>query len=431
MTLLDLVPTLRRSHPVALEPGLWPFSAHMTDTADLVVGGVSLGDLAARHGTPLQVLDFGEVDRRVDQLRDALPGAEIAYAGKALLCRGLVRHLDARGCALDVCSGGEAAIAEAAGFPAPRMIMHGTAKTVADLDHRVGRIVLDRPDEPVPLGRPQRVLLRIAPEVDARTHPKITTGTEAQQFGVPIADAEAAVGALLARPGLHLVGLHCHLGSQVHAVDAYEEAARRMVRLLGRIRAQHGLTLTRLDLGGGFAVPYRPGDPDFDLAGYARRVLVALAYESGKAGLPRPRLTVEPGRWIVGPAGVTLYRVAAVKGRFAVVDGGMSDNPRPALYGARYHARLVGRRSAAPLVPRTVVGRHCEAGDVLAADVPLPSDLRAGDLLAVPVTGAYHLSMASTYNAVGRPPLIAVRDGGHRVLLRRETAADLLRRDVG
>ncbi|GGS47875.1 diaminopimelate decarboxylase [Actinokineospora fastidiosa] len=430
MTLFDLVPTLGRSHPVALEPGLWPRSARMTDTADLVVGGVSLIALARTRGTPLHVLDLGEVDRRVGLLRAALPEAEIAYACKALLCRGLVRRLDALGCALDVCSGGEAAVAEAAGFPAERMIMHGTAKTTADVGRPVGRIVLDRPDEPLPPARAQRVLLRIAPEVDARTHPKITTGTGAQQFGVPLAEAEDAVGALLARPGAHLVGLHCHLGSQVFAVDAYEEAARRMVRLLGRVRERYGLTLGELDLGGGLGVPYLPGDADFDLAGYARRVLVALAYESGKAGLPRPRLTVEPGRWVVGPAGVALYRVAAVKGRFVVVDGGMSDNPRPALYGARYHARLVGRRSTAVLVAHTVVGRHCEAADVL-ADVPLPADLRPGDLLAVPVTGAYQLSMASNYNAVGRPPLVAVHDGTHRLLLRRERAADLLRRDVG
>ncbi|SDD93837.1 diaminopimelate decarboxylase family protein, partial [Actinokineospora iranica] len=164
---------------------------------------------------------------------------------------------------------------------------------------------------------------------------------------------------------------------------------------------------------------------------YANRVSVAVGYETGRAGLPRPRLTIEPGRWLVGPAGVTLYRVVAVKNQFIAVDGGMSDNPRPALYGARYSIRLTGRRSAAPLTPRTVVGRHCEAGDIVAENVPLPSDIHPGDLLAVPATGAYHQTMASNYNAVGRPPLVAVHGGLTDLLVRRETEEDLLRRDLG
>lgn len=204
-----------------------------------------------------------------------------------------------------------------------------------------------------------------------------------------------------------------------------------MVEVLVRVRDQYGVTLGELDLGGGHAVPYLDREASFDLDGYARRLRVALAYECSSHDFPLPRLTIEPGRAIVGPAGITVYRVCAVKRgsrTFVAVDGGMSDNARPALYGARYTARLVGRRTKAARTPMTVVGRHCESGDVLADDVCLPDDVHAGDLLAVPCTGAYHHSLASNYNLVGRPPLIGVRDGFAKLLVPRETEEDLLRR---
>ncbi|SDD65135.1 diaminopimelate decarboxylase family protein, partial [Actinokineospora iranica] len=271
MTLTELVPTLRRSHPIALPSGLWPASATPTDDGDVQLGGVPATEVAARFGTPAQVLDLSEVRRRVGLLRRALPEAEIAFAGKALLCKGLLKALAAEGLSLDVCSAGEIAVARAAGFPAERIILHGNAKTPEDLKaaltYGVGRIVLDSPEEAAQLAglvtHAQQVLLRVTPGVDARTHKAITTGTEGQKFGVALADAEDAIGAILTQPRLHLVGLHCHIGSQVSGVDAYEESARRMVRLVARVRARYGLTLTQLDLGGGFAIPYTENDEEF------------------------------------------------------------------------------------------------------------------------------------------------------------------------
>ena len=307
--------------------------------------------------------------------------------------------------------------------------------------YRVGRIVVDSASEIIRLsalseGR-QRVLLRVTPGVDANVHRAVTTGTEDQKFGFSLSSGAAAdaVQRVLAHPELELAGLHCHLGSQLTDLSAYETAAARLIGLMAATRDRAGLTLAELNLGGGHAVPYLPEDADFDLAGFADRVRRVVAAECARLRFPVPRLVVEPGRAIVNRAMVTLYRVVAIKHAvgvrtFVAVNGGMSDNPRPELYGARYPVHLV-RPSHAPVETVTVAGRHCEAGDVLAADVPLPADLRPGDLLAVPGTGAYNHSMASNYNLVGRPPVVAVRGGSARVLIRRETSSDLLVRDVG
>jgi diaminopimelate decarboxylase len=349
------------------------------------------------------------------------------------------------GLSLDVCSAGEIAVARAAGFPGQRVILHGNAKSPADLDaafhHRVGRIVLDslpeitRIDALAPAR--QRVLIRVTPGVDAHAHWAVATGVEDQKFGFSLSSGAAAeaVQRVLAHPHLELCGLHCHLGSQLTEVAAYETAARKLLGLMAAVRARHWLLLTELNLGGGHAVPYVQGDEDFDLADLAVRMRRVMNAECGKLRLPVPRLVIEPGRAIINRAMVTLYRVLAVKhtagGRtFVAVDGGMSDNPRPELYGARYSVHAL-RPSQTPTELVTVVGRHCEAGDVLAADVPLPGDIRPGDLVAVPGTGAYNHSMASNYNLIGRPPVIAVRDGAARPLIRRETSNDLLARDIG
>jgi diaminopimelate decarboxylase len=375
----------------------------------------------------------------------ALPGIEIAYAGKAMTGRGVLRWIAEEGLSLDVCSAGELAVARSIAFPASRILFHGNVKTPEDLKAAIGygvdRIVVDSLDEIEQLGAlaryPQNVLVRVTPGVDGHTHKAVATGVEDQKFGFSLASgaAMAAVGRVLAQPSLRLVGLHCHIGSQVSRVASFEEAARRMVAFMAAVQVQHGITLPQLDLGGGHAVPYRCGDPSFDLRGYADRVLRAVNYECSSYRLPVPRLTIEPGRAIVGAAGVTLYRVVTVKHgarrTFVAVDGGMSDNPRPSLYGARYTVRPVGRRFSPASTAVTVVGRHCEAGDILAEDVPLPADIRAGDLLAVPCTGAYHHSLASNYNMVGRPPVVSVLDGDARLLIRRETEDDLLARDLG
>ncbi|MFD7874812.1 diaminopimelate decarboxylase [Streptomyces sp. NPDC059766] len=426
---------------------VWPASTAELRPGDPAVGGVSLAEVADRFGTPVYVLDEAEVRDRCRTYRDAFPDAEVLYAAKAFLCRAMIHWMDEEGLGLDVCSAGELELAVTTGFPPERIVLHGNAKSPHDLETAlrlgVGRIVIDSPSEIARLAAAvgpdghQRVMVRVVPGISAGGHEKIRTGTEDQKFGLSISDgyAQHAIARILDQPQLELVGLHCHLGSQITSVKPYLSAVRRMVGLMSRLHEQHGLVLPELDLGGGHGIAYRPGEQAMDLTTLARKVRAELAEACATAGLAVPRLVIEPGRAIAGPAGVALYRVLSVKRTgehtFVAVDGGMSDNPRPALYGVRYAPRLVGRRGSAARVPVTVVGRHCEAGDVLATDVDLPDDVRAGDLLAVPVAGAYHLSMASGYNLVGRPPVVAVRDGGARLLVRRESLDDIRNRDVG
>ncbi|WP_405775370.1 diaminopimelate decarboxylase [Streptomyces sp. NBC_01538] len=429
------------------ELSVWPASTAEPRPGDLAVGGVPLAEIADRFGTPVYVLDEHEVRDRCRTYRQAFPDAEVLYAAKAFLCRAMIHWIDEEGLGLDVCSAGELELAVTTGFPPERITLHGNAKAPRDLDTAlrlgVGRIVIDSPSEIArlaaavgPDGR-QKVMARVVPGISAGGHEKIRTGTDDQKFGLSICDgyAQHAIARILDQPQLELTGLHCHLGSQITSVKPYLVAVRRMVGLMTRLHEQHGLVLPELDLGGGHGIAYRPGEPALDLTALARRVRTELAAACATAGLPVPRLIIEPGRAIVGPAGVALYRVLVVKHSgdrlFVAVDGGMSDNPRPALYGVRYAPCLIGRHSVAGPARVTVVGRHCEAGDILAADVELPGDVRPGDLLAVPVAGAYHLSMASGYNLVGRPPLAAVRDGCARLLVRRESLDDIRSRDVG
>lgn len=433
--------------PLSDDLSVWPASARTAPEGDVTVGGVSMTEAADRFGTPLYVLDESEVRSRARMYRAAFPEADVVYAAKAYLCRAVARWVREEGLGLDVCSAGELELAVTTGFPPDRIVVHGNAKSPEDLRAAVrlgaGRIVIDNGTEIARLaslllpGERQKVLLRVVPGVVAGGHPAVRTGTDDQKFGLSIGDGSAlhAVDRVLGQPSLRLTGLHCHIGSQVSTVKPYVAAVRRMVGLLVRIRDQHGVVLPELDIGGGHAVAYRPGEPALDITALAARVRAELADGCARAGLPVPRLAIEPGRAVIGPAGVALYRVLAVKRTpdrtLVAVDGGMSDNPRPALYGVRYAPRLIGRPASPTTKDVTVVGRHCEAGDILAADVPLPDDLRPGDLLALPVAGAYHLSMASTYNMVGRPPVIAVNDATTRLLVRRESLADLRVRDVG
>jgi diaminopimelate decarboxylase len=426
--------------------GPWPRTARAGGTGVVSVGGVALRQIAAEYGTPAYVLDEQDVRQECRAYLAAFPGGEVAYAGKAFLCRSMARWVDEEGLSLDVCSAGELSVAASVGFPPEKLILHGNAKTPDDmhaaLEYRVGRIVIDSLSEISRLAaqvpQRQRVLLRVTPGVDAHTHAALTTGIDNQKFGISMADGAAAdaVRRIVAQPCLDLVGLHCHIGSQITVPDGHELAARRLTGLMAAIRDEHGITLGQLNLGGGLGVAYADGDPELDLPAFARRLRAAVDRECAALRLPVPRITVEPGRAIVARAGVTLYRVISVKHRpdghvFVAVDGGMSDNPRPSLYGASYTVRVVGRPAGSASQPATVAGRHCEAGDILARDVPLPVDIRPGDLLVTACTGAYHHSMAANYNMVGRPPVIAVRDGHARVLVRRETDADLRRRDVG
>ncbi|HEX2314360.1 MAG TPA: diaminopimelate decarboxylase [Thermomonospora sp.] len=433
-----------------LDSAVWPTTARPLATGDLEIGGVRLTELAHRYGTPVHVLDETEVRERCRAFRRAFPGAEIAYAAKAFLCRGTLRWIWEEGLSLDACSAGELAVARRLGFPADRVLLHGNGKTPEDLkaafEYGVGRIVVDTAGEISRLAvmaadRPpaaQSVLLRVIPGIDAGTHASLTTGTEDQQFGFSIRSGAAAEAArrVLAQRRLRLVGVHCHLGSQIDDPARYALAAERVIAFMARLRDTEGVILDQLDLGGGFAVPYVPGDPALSPGTVADAVRAALHTACAHHRFPPPRLVIEPGRAIIARAGVTLYRVIGVKrtatGRvFATVNGGMSDNPRPALYGARYSVRLVGRVTSGAERPVTVVGRHCEAGDLLVRDAPLPADLRPGDLLAVSCTGAYHHSMASNYNLVRRPPVVSVHSGRPHLLIRRETEDDLLTRDVG
>jgi len=488
------------AHPAdadALVPALWSTNAGKDDDGVLSVAGVRAPDLAAEYGTPAYVLDEDDFRGRVHDFvasfthafdPDAgLGGVRVHYAGKAFLCRAVARWVREEGAALEVCTGGELAVALAAGFPPADIALHGNNKLPAEIDRAVaagvGRIVVDAWEEVPRLaagaarhGREVAVLVRVTVGVEAHTHSYIATANEDQKFGFSLADgsAERAAEAVLATPGLRLAGLHSHIGSQIFDTGGFAVSVQRLVGLYARLRRRHpdrldagstgstgsagstgnadgtdgaaagpaGRTSFELGLGGGFGVAYTTADDPWTPEHLATALAGAVRTECAAHVVPVPLVTVEPGRAIAAPSTCTLYTVGTVKDvaldggavrRYVAVDGGMSDNIRPALYGAAYSATRAGRTSAGaadPVLSR-VVGRHCEAGDVVVWDEFLPRDLAAGDLLAVPGTGAYCRSMASQYNHVPRPPVVAVRAGRARLLLRRETEQDLLDLDVG
>ncbi len=433
----------------ALLPQLWPRTARRTDAGALVIGGVNVRDLAEEHGTPAYVLDEADFRARCREFRGAFAGADVFYAGKAFLCKAIVRMIAEEGLGLDVCTGGELAVALAAGMPPERLGLHGNNKSRRELeralDAGLGRIIVDSFDEIDRLtalarernARP-RVLVRVTVGVEAHTHEYIATAHEDQKFGFSLSGgaAAAAVERVLRDGVLDLLGLHSHIGSQIFDTSGFEVSARRVLALQAQVRDAHGVELPELDLGGGFGIAYTTQDDPSAPGDLAANLMKIVEHECAAYRLAVPRLSIEPGRAIVGPAMFTLYEVGTVKDvdgirTYVSVDGGMSDNIRTALYDASYSATLAGRAStAAPMLVR-VVGKHCEAGDVVVKDEFLPADVRPGDLLAVPGTGAYCRSMASNYNHVPRPPVVAVADGATRVLLRRETEDDLLALDMG
>ncbi|HWS92880.1 MAG TPA: diaminopimelate decarboxylase [Mycobacterium sp.] len=446
MTLLDMLPSIGRAAPRRFDHAIWPVTTRSDDEGRICVGDVPLADIADEFHTPTYVIDETDFRYRARRYRKALRGVEVVYAGKSLLTTAVARWAHEEGLGIDVCSAGELAVALAGGADPARIVMHGNAKTPEELRDAVragvGRIVLDSPIEIAYLAglarRRQPVLIRITPDIDIHGHRAVTTGISDQKFGFTLDgdNAADAVKRALAHPILDLVGLHCHIGSQVTDAALYGEAIRRMIAAMADIRAHHGIILTELNIGGGHGIPYFPGDRELDLDELAGVIEDALDEACAAERFPRPKIVVEPGRAVSGRAGVTLYRVCSVKtqpgGRtFVAVDGGMSDNPRVSLYGAQYTVALANRHSREAKQRVTVVGRHCEAGDEIARDIELPADMHPGDLLAVACTGAYHHSMASNYNMVGRPPLVAVKDGRARELVRRETIADLLSRDCG
>jgi len=436
----------------ALVPPLWSTTARKVDGV-LEVGGVSVTDLVAEHGSPAYVLDEVDFRARARAFRDAFSSYDVYYAGKAFLCTTVARWVAEEGLFLDVCTGGELTVAERAGVPAERIGFHGNNKSTAELSRAVelgvGRIIVDSfheiqrlADVVSGLGRTARVLIRVTAGVEAHTHEYIATAHEDQKFGFSISsgDALAAAAQIHATPGLELLGLHSHIGSQIFDSSGFEVAARRVLALHAQISDEVGLVLPELDLGGGFGIAYTTQDDPSDPAQLSIELTKIVTEECKARGLEVPRLSIEPGRAIVGPAVCTVYEVGTIKAveldggavrTYVSVDGGMSDNIRTALYDADYSCTLASRSSDAPALLSRVVGKHCEAGDIVVKDEFLPGDLVPGDLLAVPGTGAYCRSMSSNYNHALRPPVIAVKDGSSTVVVRRETEDDLLRLDTG
>jgi len=443
---------------MTLHPAVWPRNASRREDGVVEIAGVGVDDLAAEFGTPLFVVDEDDFRSRCREMAEAFGGADrVHYASKAFLTTETARWVAQEGLSLDVASGGELAVALRAGFPAERITVHGNNKSADELRlavrSGVGHVVLDAMSEIALLDRiageegvVQDVFIRVTVGVEAHTHEFIATAHEDQKFGFSLAGGAAmqAVRAVFDAPHIRLTGLHSHIGSQIFDIDGFELAARRVIGLLRDIVDEFGAERTaqldHLDLGGGLGISYVPSDdppPVSQLAASLKAIVDGFARE---AGLASPTLVVEPGRAIAGPGTVTLYEVGVVKDvdlaagesrRYISVDGGMSDNIRTALYDAVYDARLVGRSSTADPVVSRLVGKHCESGDVVVRDLWMPEDVGSGDVVAVAATGAYCYSMSSRYNLIGRPAVVAVRDGRARLLLRRETLDDLTSLEVG
>ncbi len=441
-----------------LAPNVWPRNLVRGADGVVSVAGVAVTDLAEQFGTPLFVVDEDDFRGRCREIADAFGGGEhVHYASKAFLCSEIARWVHQEGLSLDVATGGELAVALHADFPAERITVHGNNKSVDELAAAVkagvGHIVIDSEIEIERLeavagaaGVVQDVLVRVTPGVEAHTHEFISTAHEDQKFGLSLASGAAmeAVRRVFATDNLRLVGLHCHVGSQIFDVSGFEIAARRLLGLLRDVVAEFGVDKTAqmsvLDLGGGLGISYLPHDDPPPMKELADKLKAIVSNEAAAVGLPTPTLVVEPGRAIAGPGTITLYEVGTVKDvatsptadrRYVSVDGGMSDNIRPALYAAEYDARLVSRVSDGPAVLARIVGKHCESGDIIVRDTWVSEDLGPGDLLAVAATGAYCYSMSSRYNMLRRPAVVAVKDGAARLLLRRETVEDLLSLEVG
>jgi diaminopimelate decarboxylase len=433
----------------ALVPQLWPRSVTRDADGELTVGNLRISALTSTFGTPAYVLDEEDLRSRCRDFRAAFPDEDIFYAGKAFLCKAVVRIIAEEGLHLDVCSGGELAVALVAGMPAERIGFHGNNKSVNELaralEAGVGRIIVDSFDEIDRLtelarayGVRPRVLIRVTVGVEAHTHEFIATSHEDQKFGFSLAGGAAAAAAfrILDDDVLELRGLHSHIGSQIFDTSGFEVSARRVLSLQAQIRDARGVELPELDLGGGFGIAYTTQDDPSTPHDLAKRINKIVDGECEGLRLAKPRLSFEPGRAIIGPAMFTAYEVGTVKDvdglrTYVSVDGGMSDNIRTALYGASYSATLANRCSDAEPILARVVGKHCESGDVVVKDEFLPADVQPGDLLAVPGTGAYCRSMASNYNHVPRPPVVMVRGDEARLIVRRETEDDLLALDVG
>ncbi|MBN3509711.1 diaminopimelate decarboxylase [Mycolicibacterium nivoides] len=440
-----------------LAPNVWPRNLVRGADGVVSIAGVPVTALAAEYGTPLFVIDEDDFRSRCREIAAAFGGGDhVHYAAKAFLCSEIARWVNQEGLSLDVATGGELAVALHAEFPPERITLHGNNKSVTELTAAVkagvGHVVVDslieieRLDEVAgAAGIVQDVLVRVTPGVEAHTHEFISTAHEDQKFGLSLASGAAMDGVrkVFATDNLRLVGLHCHVGSQIFDVAGFELAAHRVIGLLRDVVSEFGVEKTSqmsiIDLGGGLGISYVPQDDPPPMQELADKLLAIVRSESEAVGLPTPKLVVEPGRAIAGPGTITLYEVGTVKDvavsatalrRYVSVDGGMSDNIRPALYDAEYDARLVSRVSDASATLARIVGKHCETGDIVVRDTWVSDDIAPGDLLAVAATGAYCYSMSSRYNLLCRPAVVAVKDGKTRLVLRRETVDDLLSLEV-
>jgi len=441
----------------AVAPGIWPKSLKRDSEGHIEVGGVAVGDLVAQFGSPLYVLDKTEFFDRAKQIISAFSSAaqshgtesKIYYASKAFLSTEVIRWVDQLGMNVDVSSGGELAVALAGGIAPSRIGLHGNNKSHSEIGRAVaagvGVIVIDSDIEIERIAsaagaqdRIQPVRLRVNSGVHAHTHEYLATAREDQKFGIAMADVPSLVEKIRSHKHLQFLGLHSHIGSQIFAVEGFVEAAKRLVSLQAEILK--GGPVPEMNLGGGFGVAYTPADHPLAIEEVATAITDAVASECAKYGIPIPALAYEPGRAIVGPAGITIYNVGTTKDvlvgedadvrKYVSIDGGMSDNARPALYSADYSVLLASRESDADPALSRVVGKHCESGDIVVRDAYLPEDIAPNDLVVVATTGAYCFSLASNYNYLARAAVVAVQDGEVDLIVRAETEDDLLSRDV-
>lgn len=430
------------------------WSANVSTGNELSISGITATELAKEFQTPAFIMDEADFRTRAKNWDSALiagfgdNAGTIYYAAKAFICTEVARWIKDIGIGIDVCTGGELAVALAGGIDPLKIQVHGNNKSVAEIEKAVsvgvGTIVIDSLFEiervaaaATKFGKVQRVLLRLTPGIEAHTHESIATAHEDVKFGFSIASGAAwkAIEEVRTHSSIELRGLHAHIGSQILDMDSFEISAERLITLLAKYRDAFGSELAELDLGGGYGIHYLPGDEELAPSVVMQALSTSVRTNCERQNLQIPRISIEPGRAIAGPTMFTLYEVGTVKDvtlengdnrRYISIDGGMSENIRPALYGAEYTAVLANRTSSASLLSTRLVGKHCETGDILIRDIALASDIAPGDLLATPATGAYGRSMASNYNHVPRPPVIAVINGKARVIVRRETEADLL-----
>ena len=444
------------NYPTSLFSSNLKFTSENQYGGSLSIAGCSAEKLVKEYGSPIFVLDQDDFFIRTKAwqaaLNESFGAGKLYYAAKSFICVEVAKWLKELKVGLDVCTGGELAVALAADFPASDIEFHGNNKSVAEITtaikNGVGTIVIDSFDELSRVAKiasdfkkVQKVYLRLTPGIDAHTHEFISTAHEDVKFGFSIAsgDAQIAIDKCMAESSLNLAGIHCHIGSQIFEVSGFELAAQRLVAVLAAFRDKYSKELAELNIGGGYGIAYTKNESGISPAQVIPAIAQVIKSECAKAKLSVPKVSIEPGRAIVGPTTTTIYVVGTTKSvtlengakrRYISVDGGMSENIRPALYGATYSVFLANRDSAAKAINSRIVGKHCESGDILISEIDMPEDVKAGDLLAIPATGAYGRSMASNYNHMPRPSVIAVINGTAREILRRENEDDLLNLDV-